>query len=222
MFENDLHKIIEKKRFGDANLILRVEKKDKFFNPGQFFSVGMPDLPINREYSVSNSSDDDFIEFIVRYVNEGTLTPYLFDSKIGDKLKILGAYGEFYLENFDLDKEYIFFGTGTGVAPFISIIKSHKLKKFKIYHGVREVKDAINDSILNLDNYELYVTREEIKKSDNIHQGRINKYFDEIMKDYNKNQLFFLCGNSLMVSEIHELLIKKQIDNDKIFTEIFF
>ena len=51
MTDNNLHKLVDKKFIGNSNLIIRVEKNDKIFNAGQFYSVGIPDLPINREYS---------------------------------------------------------------------------------------------------------------------------------------------------------------------------
>ena len=51
-------------------------------------------------------------------------------------------------------------------------------------------------------------------------QGRINKFVEKI--EVNTDMLFFLCGNSLMVSELYDILLQKKIKQDKIFTEIFF
>ena len=44
----------------------------------------------------------------------------------------------------------------------------------------------------------------------------------DLMKNYDENTYFFLCGNSLMVSEIYDKLIKLQYNPNKIFSEIFF
>ena len=50
--------------------------------------------------------------------------------------------------------------------------------------------------------------------------GRVNKYMDDF--DVKENMLFFLCGNSEMVSEIYDKLIEKKVFQENIFTEIFF
>jgi len=218
--ENNIHKIIDKKLIGNSNLLIKIEKKDKKFNAGQFFSIGVPDVPINREYSVCNSANDDYIEFLIRYVEGGTLTPKLFELKVGEYIKVLGAYGEFYLENFDLNKKYLFIGTGSGIAPFLSIIKTHNLKNYTIMHGIRELKDSIKE--LDAKNYELYLTREKSNNSKNVFEGRITKYMKKKLENLDKNHLFFLCGNSLMVSEVHEMLILSNINSNQVFSEIFF
>ena len=217
---DNLHKVIERKIVGNANLLIKVEKNNKFFNAGQFFSIGMPDMPYNREYSVCNSAHDDYIEFFVRYVDDGTLTPKLFNAKIGDDIKVLGPYGEFYLKDFDATKKYLFIGTGTGIAPFLSIIKTHNPKNYSIMHGIRELKDQIEG--VDKHKYELYVSREEVLNAPNIFKGRVTNYVQKKIDEIDENYLFFLCGNSLMVSAMHELLIKNEINNNQIFTEIFF
>ena len=87
MIDNNLHKLLDKKFIGESNLIIKVEKNDKAFNAGQFFSVGVPNLPINREYSVCNSAKDDYIEFLIRYVEGGTLTPKFLMLRLVNMLK---------------------------------------------------------------------------------------------------------------------------------------
>ena len=220
MKDNNLHKLVDKKFIGESNLIIRVEKNDKIFNAGQFFSVGVPDLPLNREYSVCNSANDDYIEFLIRYIDGGTLTPKLFDAKIGDNIKVLGPYGEFYLRDFDINRKYLFIGTGTGIAPFLSIIKTHDIKNYIIMHGIRELKDKIDG--LDSKKYEIYLTREKGSNQNNVFEGRVTKYMQEKIDNIDKNNLFFLCGNSLMVSEVHEMLIINNVNNNQIFSEIFF
>lgn len=220
MTDNNLHKLLDKKFIGDSNLIIRVEKNDKIFNAGQFYSVGIPDLPINREYSVCNSANDDYIEFLIRYVDGGTLTPKLFNTKIGENIKVLGPYGEFYLKDFDINKKYLFIGTGTGIAPFLSIIKTHNIINYKIMHGIRELKDKIDG--LDSKKYEIYLSREKCSNQNNVFEGRVTNFIKNKLDNIDKNNLFFLCGNSLMVSEVHEMLILNNINNNQIFSEIFF
>ena len=122
-----LSSVLEVKNLSSGNFILRIEKKQIKFNAGQFFSVGIENLGINREYSVASSPSENYIDFFIREVKDGSLTSKLRKLKAGDKVKVLGPYGEFYLDTFDKNKEYIFIETGTGLEPFISIIDNFKI-----------------------------------------------------------------------------------------------
>jgi ferredoxin-NADP reductase len=123
---NYLHKVIKIIRYGSANYILRVERNNIKFNPGQFFSIGVPGVPINREYSVGSGVDENYLDFLIREINDGVLSTKLKNLKKDDQIKILGPYGEFYLKEFNINKRYNFFASGSGLAPFISIINSFK------------------------------------------------------------------------------------------------
>ena len=87
-------------------------------------------------------------------------------------------------------------------------------------HGIRELKDKIDG--LDSEKYEIYLTREKCLNLNNVFEGRVTNYIKEKLNNIDKNDLFFLCGNSLMVSEVHEILISNNINNNQIFSEIFF
>ena len=72
----------------------------------------------------------------------------------------------------------------------------------------------------NNENYIKFITREKIKKK-NCFNGRITNYFNLINKE-DKDSYAFLCGNSLMVTEIYDKLMKNNFKSENIFTEIFF
>ena len=207
----------------EGNYILRLNRKNIKFNAGQFFSIGHQKLGINREYSVASSSKEQYIDFFIREVEGGSFSGELRKLKKGDEVKILGPYGEFYLKNFDPNKNFIFFATGTGIAPFISLINTYNIIKYTIYHGVRSFKDSYN--LKKLNNYNLAISRENFKFDamdgySNIKRGRIDQFLLNL--NINENMLFFLCGNSLMVSSIYDQLLNKKVKQEKIFTEIFF
>ena len=220
---SDYTNVIDVINTSKGNFILRLEKKNKEFNAGQFFSIGLENIGINREYSVASSNSEKYIDFFVREVDGGALSGKLRSLNKGDKIKILGPYGEFYLKNFDPGINFIFFATGTGIAPFISLIDTHKIKNYKIFHGIRYLEDFYK--LKNLKNYNLAISRENIvnhniKNIQSVKKGRINQFLTNLTVD--ENMLFFLCGNSLMVSEIYDDLINKKVKQEKIYTEIFF
>ena len=220
---NNLHKVIKIVRYGSANFILRVERKNINFNPGQFFSIGVPDIPINREYSVSSGINENYLDFLIREINEGILSAKLKNLKKDDKIKILGPYGEFYLKEFNTNKKYNFFASGSGLAPFISIIRSFKNLNYNIFHGVRLYEDIYTEN--ELKNYNVFISKfnnNERHSSIKIYNGRITNNFEVIKNSINSNDLFFICGNSLMINEVYDYLEKNNIKNSNIYSELFF
>ena len=220
---DNLHKVIKIIKFGSANFILRVERNDIKFNPGQFFSIGVPGIPINREYSVSSGINENYLDFLIREINEGILSTKLKNLKKDDKIKILGPYGEFYLKEFNTNKKYNFFASGSGLAPFISIIRSFKNLNYNIFHGVRLFEDIYTES--ELKNYNVFISKfnnKERHTSIKIYNGRITNNFEVIKNSINSNDFFFICGNSLMINDVYNYLENNNIKNSNIYSELFF
>lgn len=220
---NNLHKIIEIIKYGSANFILRVNRNNIKFSPGQFFSVGIPGIPINREYSVSSGIDENYLDFLIREINDGVLSAKLKKLKKDDQIKILGPYGEFYLKEFNTKKKYNFFASGSGLAPFLSIIRSFKNLNYNIFHGVRLFEDIYTEN--ELKNYNVFISKFNNKEKHNsikTYNGRITNNFAVIKNYINSSDLFFICGNSSMVSDIYDYLEKNNIKNNNIYSELFF
>lgn len=220
---NYLHKVIKIIKYGSANFILRVERNNIKFQPGQFFSIGIPGVPINREYSVSSGINEDYLDFLIREINDGVLTTKLKILKKDDQIKILGPYGEFYLKEFNTNKKYNFFASGSGLSPFLSIISSFKNLNYNIFHGVRLFEDIYMES--ELKNYNVFISRPNDAtkhKTIRIYNGRITNNFENIKKYITANDLFFICGNNLMINDVYNYLEKNNIKNNNIYSELFF
>src|SRR5215210_4328854 len=105
--------------------IPEVEKFD--FKPGQFVTL---DLPIHekknkrwRSYSIASSPDEtNIIELVIVFLEGGAGTTYLFNNiKEGSEVLLRGPQGVFVLPP-SLDRDLFFVCTGTGVAPFRSML----------------------------------------------------------------------------------------------------
>jgi ferredoxin--NADP+ reductase len=96
------------------------------FQPGQYATLGlMGDAGklIQRPMSVSSSADDlSEYEFFIRLVDQGEFTPLLWQRAVGDAINIKGPKGKFMLQ--DDDRRCLFVASGTGLAPFISMIET--------------------------------------------------------------------------------------------------
>ncbi len=135
------------------------------FKPGQFTVLGMlgrePRIPeaeteeilpasdklIRRAYSIASSSvERGYLEFYLALVTSGQLTPRLFAAPYGGRL-FLGrkASGLFTLDRVAAEKEVILIATGTGLAPYMSMLRTLLMndaeRKFVVLHGARHSWD---------------------------------------------------------------------------------
>ena len=123
------------------------------FLPGQFITLDLPvsDKRLNRwrSYSIANGPDEsNILELCIVRSPEGLGTKYLFEEvKIGTMIKFKGPDGGFVLPD-DLSAEIIMVCTGTGVAPFrsmINYIKANKLpfKGIHLIFGTRSEENIL-------------------------------------------------------------------------------
>lgn len=129
------------------------------FTPGQFAVLGLPgsapratwsepeptpsepDKLIRRSYSVTSSSKNhEFMEFYISMLSNGALTPRLFALKVGDPIW-LGpkTSGIFTLNQVPKDQNIVMVATGTGLAPYMSMLSSElqcgSPRMFAVLHG---------------------------------------------------------------------------------------
>jgi ferredoxin--NADP+ reductase len=106
-----------------------------------------PERMIRRAYSIaSESRPDEFLEFYLTLVLSGDLTPRLFDLKIKDRLYVgPKAVGVFTLAKAAPDKHLLMIATGTGLAPYMSMLRTELVcggpRKFVVVHGARHSWD---------------------------------------------------------------------------------
>ncbi|WP_276271675.1 FAD-binding oxidoreductase [Haloarcula litorea] len=102
-------------------LRLRVRPDVKVdFSPGQYIALRVDGTP--RAYSLANSPSEDELELCIRRVPGGRLTSDLFQRvDEGDEVGVRGPNGEMVLES-PSDRDVVFLATGTGVAPFKSML----------------------------------------------------------------------------------------------------
>jgi len=118
------------------------------FRNGQFSMIGLPvdGKPLLRAYSIASPNFADELEFFSIKVPDGPLTSRLLHIAPGDKI-IVGqkATGTLLLDNLLPGKRLYMLGTGTGLAPFLSLIRDPEtyehFEKVVLVHGTREVAE---------------------------------------------------------------------------------
>ena len=128
----------------------RVTRPKNFrFQSGEFVMIGLSrnnGKPLLRAYSIASPSWDDELEFYSIIIPDGPLTSRLQHISIGDNL-ILNpkATGTLVLDSLLPGKRLFLFASGTGIAPFISLIRDpeiyEKFEKIILLHTCRGVKD---------------------------------------------------------------------------------
>src|ERR671939_322954 len=118
------------------------------FSNGHFTMIGLRvnEKPLLRAYSIVSANYEDHLEFLSIKVPEGPLTSRLQHIKVGDTI-IVGRKptGTLLIDYLLPGRRLYLLSTGTGLAPFMSIIRDpetyEKFEQVVLAHGVRRISD---------------------------------------------------------------------------------
>ena len=200
------------------------------FSAGQFTMIGLmiDGKPLTRAYSVVSAPWDDHLEFLSIKVENGALTSRLRDIQVGDKVIMSKkAVGSLTISNVRPGGNLWMLATGTGLAPFLSILHSpevyERFDRIILSHTVRQVDElAYRELITELPQHEMLgeligdklhyypsVTREAFavtgRITDLIRSGRIFKDLSLEPLHPDRDRVM-LCGSEAMNAECKALL----------------
>src|ERR1700733_31527 len=119
------------------------------FENGQFLMVGMEidRRPLLRAYSIASANHEDHLEFLSIKVPDGPLTSRLQHVRPGDSILISQKpTGTLLLRDLKPGKRLYLLSTGTGIAPFMSIVKDpevyERFERIVLVHGVRWARES--------------------------------------------------------------------------------
>ena len=126
------------------------------FESGQFVMIGLEveGRPLTRAYSIASAIYDDYLEFFSIKVPDGPLTSRLQHIRTGDQILVgRKPTGTLVIHNLKPGRVLYLLGTGTGLAPFMSLIRDPELyerfEKVVLAHGCRRVSAlAYGDRIM--------------------------------------------------------------------------
>ena len=118
------------------------------FDNGQFVMIGLEvdGKPLTRAYSIASANHEEHLEFFSIKVPNGPLTSRLQHLKTGDPIVVSKKpTGTLVLRDLKPGKHLYLFGTGTGLAPFLSLIQDpeayERFDKVVLVHGVRQTNE---------------------------------------------------------------------------------
>jgi ferredoxin/flavodoxin---NADP+ reductase len=187
------------------------------FIPGQVVKVAIDRLQPPRIYSVCCGNLEEKISILFNIKDEGYLTPRLAEAIPGDELLVSNPYGSFHGDH----TPAFWIATGTGIAPFYSMFQSGMFDHKILIHGARYLNQFYFEDELEWALGDDYIRCCSREASCNVFTGRITNYLLET-NHFPKDYKYYLCGKSLMVVEVRDLLISKGIPYENIFAEIYF
>lgn len=200
------------------------------YKNGHFTMIGLEleNKPLLRAYSIASANYEEEMEFFSIKVQDGPLTKHLQNLKVGDKVLVgRKPTGTLVADHLLPGKNLYMLSTGTGLAPFLSIIKDPEIyEQFDnviLTHGTRFVSElAYSESITELPDNEFFgemvqgklhyyptVTREPFRN-----EGRLTtliesgKMFDDLglPRPNIEDDRFMLCGSPAMLKDLTSML----------------
>lgn len=236
-------RILAREDLTDSLRVVRVaplEGPPPDFEPGQFVQLGLPEGSaghaghagharwIRRSYSIASPPGLPHLEFCIQLVEGGAFSQLLRPLQPGARLWMDDrAHGRFTLDGVQPGEDVVALATGTGVAPFLSMLRCHERdppwRRFALVHGVRlacelgfrgsfEERAARDPRFI----YVPTVTREPEGAAWNGRRGRVQALLEpEVFAAAAGFELdpatshVFLCGNPAMIDAVRALLIAR-------------
>lgn len=141
--------VTEVQHYTDRLFRFRITRPASFrFRSGEFVMIGLPNAerPVMRAYSIASPAWDDTLEFYSIKVPDGPLTEHLQKVREGDTLLMRKKpTGTLVLDALTPGKRLWMLSTGTGIAPFASLIRDpetyERFNEVILCHGCREVAE---------------------------------------------------------------------------------
>jgi ferredoxin--NADP+ reductase len=224
--------VLEVKHWNDTLFSFKTTRNTSLkFHNGHFVMIGLEvnGKPLMRAYSIASPNYEEHLEFLSIKVQDGPLTSKLQHLKKGDSIIVSKKpVGTLVLGDLTPAKNLYLFSTGTGLAPFMSIIKDPDIysnfEKIILVHGVRYVSElAYKDHISNELPQHEYLSEEiskqliyypTVTREDFPTQGRLTDLIlsGKLCKDIGLPQLSpetdraMICGSPSMLKDTCEIL----------------
>ena len=205
------------------------------FTPGQFISVIEPvdGKEIARPYSIASPRGGNRFSLCLNRVPDGVLSTYLFDLKPGDEVKIHEPLGYFTLRQTlgHLGRRAVFIATGTGIAPFRSMLLDHLPKthpRVTLLFGVRYeqgllYREEFEKLASQYPEFHFMPTITRPSESWTGRTGRVQSHLDEALALETREGIstvdVYVCGLKEMVDDVRKALKRRGFDRTQIIYE---
>lgn len=184
------------------------------FVAGQFVSLSsvVDEKKITRAYSIASGPQANLFELCLNRVTEGKMSPRLFELQVGGTVEFQGPLGYFVLRHPPADT--IMVATGTGIAPFRSMLKthlaSHPEQQFTLIFGVRferniMYRDEFEMMAADYPNFHFWPTLSRPDEGWTGRSGHVQTHLLEAIGE-RRDMDVYICGMKLMVDDVRTRL----------------
>ena len=231
-FDQNYQKVTYVKHWTENLFSFKIARPASFkFRSGEFVMIGLPDIsgkPILRAYSIASPSWSEELEFYSIIVENGPLTSKLKNIKINDDIILMPkSTGTLVLDALKPGKRLFLISSGTGFAPFASLIREpetfEKYENVIVTHTCRTVKELeySKEIIKECETDELIkdfisnklISYHSTTREDYVNQGRItdlisNKTIFNNLKieEITSDDRVMLCGSMGLNNDLKEIL----------------
>ena len=201
--------VTEVQHYTDKLFRIRTERPRSYrFTAGEFVMIGLEDAP-KRAYSITSGPYDDYLEFYSIKVPDGPLTSKLQHVKVGETIKVGDKpTGTLILANLELGGHLVMMASGTGIAPFISLLREPET--YDLFDNITVTwttrthaeQDCYRDFLNEMPvEYISTITQEPAEL-----QGRIQKFMEDgtVTIDNPAEQRIMLCGSMDFNNELKQ------------------
>ncbi len=216
---------------GLGSFVFEAQDGDGFdFTPGQFvsFTAQIGGKPITRAYSIASAPDRSRparrFELYLNLAPDGIFSHLLFAMKYGDTVEMRPPLGMFVLRQPPRDS--LFIATGTGIAPFRSMLRAHlnaDSPEFTLLFGVRYeshlmYRSEFEDLAARFPRFRFWPTLSRPEPGWKGRTGHVQTHLEEALGG-RRDVDVYLCGLKLMVDDVRARLKAAGFDRKQIFYE---
>jgi len=239
-------KFVLKKQVADQTFLTVFKTSEKSnFNPGQFASIQLqkgqrrsysyvdicqkPPVYLATDLPDLTDKDEYYHIFLISTKSVNGLTAQTIQSAIANQeFEFLSPLGQFCVSK-DVNQTKVFVCTGTGVAPFIPMIKQIlteglQTKVYLFFGTSADIGNYAQDFFAEFNqnpNFKFYTGMFPVEveaETEFVLNGTVTQILPKIIKNLNQAE-YYICGNPFMVQDVKQLLINNQVTN--IYTENF-
>lgn len=201
------------------------------FQAGQYISIPVTDQGHRRSYSIASSPDKNHgFELLVDISPGGVGSIFLQNLKVGDEIKGLMPLGVFTMSDQEDEQEVVMVATGSGVAPFRSMIldllqQKHDQRKITLLWGMRQADhlfwlEEFEQLMQAFPNFKLHLVVSQPPAEWTLCRGRVTDCLS--VHDFPVQAGYYLCGSQPMIVDVMAQLQTKGVPSTLVHHEKFF
>lgn len=207
------------------------------FRPGQFISVMIPGAgpqgrDLRRAYSIASPPEGSLLQLWVKYLPQGPGSTYLQSLTPGQTFRMMAPYGDFTPQISSPPRFWCFVSTGTGLAPFRSVLLSQAFEKAPPLHtwclfGTRHDSELLFPPELVALPSEKWTWLPTLSQASSEWAGARGRVTDLLKGPLAKTLPwletdFYLCGHGGMIQEVKALLLEKGVPKTALHQEAYY